>query len=121
MKQRADQMTIEMKDDELEIRGEVWGGLAVRRLRLPAGLDFTPTLVGLPDDLCQCPHWGKVLEGAVSVRYDDGTEEVARAGDLFYWPAGHTAWTDDGVAFLEISPAEELREVMEHVAAAMAG
>jgi hypothetical protein len=24
----------------------------------PAGLDTTPLFKGLPDDLCQCPHWG---------------------------------------------------------------
>ena len=50
----------------------------------------------------------------------DGTQEVNRAGELYYWPGGHTGWTDEGVTFIEISPAAEIREVMEHLAAKMA-
>ena len=36
---------------------------------------------------------------------------------MYYWPGGHTGWTDDGVTFVEFSPAEELRPVLEHVGA----
>jgi len=35
----------------------------------------------LPQDLCQCPHWGTVLKGSIHVRYADGREETVRAGD----------------------------------------
>ena len=28
-----------------------------------------------------------------------------KAGEVFYWPAGHTGWTPEGIAFLEFSPA----------------
>lgn len=121
MKGRQDELTIEMQTDGLEVRGEQWGDMAVKRYELPAGLDFTPMLQGLPDDLCQCPHWGQVVDGAMHIRYADGTEEVARAGEFFYWPEGHTAWTEDGATFIEVSPADELRTVMEHVSANMAG
>ncbi len=41
--------------------GAQWIGLTRRvssvRL-LPKGADLSPMLKGLPDDLCQCPHWG---------------------------------------------------------------
>jgi mannose-6-phosphate isomerase-like protein (cupin superfamily) len=30
----------------------------------------------------------------MTVCYKDGTEEVLRAGDAFYWPPGHTFFTD---------------------------
>ena len=97
-----------------------WGGMVVNYVELPAGADFTPLFEGLPDGKCQCPHWGYVLKGAVSLRYSDGTEEVASAGEVFYWPAGHTGWVDEDTAFIDISPAEEFKVVSNHIAKMMA-
>jgi hypothetical protein len=113
-------LTEEMKTAGVETRGDDWGELRVRHIELPAGVDFTPLFEGLPGDLCQCPHWGYVLEGSITLRYADGTQEATRAGELYYWPGGHTGWTDEGVSFIEISPATQVREVMEHLAAKMA-
>jgi hypothetical protein len=92
----------------------------VRHLSLPAGTDFTPLLKGLPGDECPCPHWGYIISGSITVRYGDGTEETNRAGDLYYWPSGHTGWTDDGVVFVEFSPAAELQPVLQHIGAQLA-
>ncbi len=111
------EMTVEMEAGELVTRGEEWGGLLVRHLTLPAGTDFRPLFRGLPGDACQCPHWGYVVAGSIHVRYADGTEEVSRAGDLYYWHGGHTGWTDEGVTFIEFSPAEELAPVLAHLGA----
>jgi uncharacterized cupin superfamily protein len=61
-----------------------------------------------------------VLEGSIRLRFADGTEEVGRAGDVYYWPADHTGWTDEGVTFLEFSPAEDIAPVLEHLARQMA-
>jgi len=97
-----------------------WGELRVRHIELPAGVDFTPLFKGLPGDLCQCPHWGQVLEGSITLRYADGSQEVTRAGELYHWPAGHTGWTEGGATFIEVSPADQIREVMGHLAAKMA-
>ena len=44
------------------------------------------------------------LEGSIHVRYADGTEEMNRAGDLYYWPGGHTGWTDEGVDVHRVQP-----------------
>jgi hypothetical protein len=110
----------EMQVDGIETRGVTWGEMLLRHIDLPPGVDFTPLFRGLPDDRCQCPHWGYVLRGAITVRYADGSEETSRAGDVFYWPAGHTGWTDEGVAFLELSPAAELQPVLEHLASRLA-
>jgi hypothetical protein len=104
----------------LETHGTQWGDLAVRHVNLPAGTDFTPLFVGLPGDLCQCPHWGYVVEGSIHLRYSDGTEEVTEAGEIYYWPGGHTGWTTEPVVFVEFSPADQLAPVMEHLAAKMA-
>ena len=115
MHANEDQLTIEMEVGEIVTRGEDWGGQLVRHLTLPPGADFRPLLAGLPGDVCDCPHWGYVISGSIVVRYADGTEEMNRAGDFYYWPGGHTGWTDEGVTFVEFSPAAELRPVLEHI------
>lgn len=109
-----------MQAGALETRGDEWGGQLVRHIDLPPGTDFTPLFQGLPGDLCPCPHWGVVLSGSIHLRYADGTEEVTRAGETYHWPAAHTGWTDEGVTFVEFSPAAELRPVLEHLSAKMA-
>jgi len=114
-------IALELQLGEIVTRGEDWGGQLVRHLSLPAGTDFTPLFKGLPGDLCQCPHWGYILSGSITLRYTDGSVEVNQAGDLYYWPAGHTGWTTDGVTFVEFSPATELQPVLEHVGAQLAG
>ena len=35
---------------------------------------------GLPDDRCQCDHWGYCFKGSFRVTYLDGPEEVIREG-----------------------------------------
>src|SRR5205814_1940573 len=35
------------------------------------GAGNPPLLKGLPDDSCQCPHWGYVFAGQLTVRYPD--------------------------------------------------
>jgi hypothetical protein len=114
------EVPIEMKVDGIETHGATWGDITVRHIDLPAGVDFTPLFKGLPGDLCQCPHWGSVTSGSITVRYADGTEETTRAGELYYWPGGHTGWTDEGVTFVEFSPAEAIAPVLAHLAAQMA-
>ena len=73
-------------------------------------IDATPLMKGLPDDRCQCPHWGYVVNGEVTFRYAD-REEVFEAGDAFYTPPGHVpAMQEAGTEFVMFSPAEELRK-----------
>lgn len=120
MRASENELDLELEVGDIVTRGEAWGDQLVRHLTLPAGADFRPLFRGLPDDACGCPHWGYVLAGSICVRFADGTEEISRAGDLYYWPGGHTGWTDEGVTFIEFSPAEELRPVLEHVAAQLA-
>lgn len=110
----VDQLPIEVKQSDLVTRYQEWGDMAVRHARVPAGADFTPVLVGLPGDRCPSPHWGVVLEGSIHVRHADGTEETARAGELYYWPAGHTAWTDEATVFIEVGPVAPMRQFSEH-------
>ena len=92
-----------------------YGGMTVAFNDLPAGLDFTPFLKGQANDRCHCPHWGYVFEGSIKIVYTDGTEEITRAGEVFYWQPGHTAIVMEDVKLLDFSPSKELEEVMTQV------
>jgi hypothetical protein len=71
-------------------------------------LDGTPLMKGLPDDRCQCPHWGYVITGRVTFRFPD-RDEVFAAGEAFYTPAGHIPVSHEpGTELLMFSPADEL-------------
>ena len=120
MRKTASEMTTELEVGEIHTKGEDWGDQCVRHIDLPAGADLRPLLQGLPGDRCDCPHWGYILEGSINVQYADGTIDVNEAGDLYYWPGGHTGWTDEGVVFVEISPADEIRPVLAHLGAQLA-
>lgn len=78
-------------------------------------VDHAPLFKGLPNDSCQCPHWGYVIEGRITWRYDDGTEEVHEAGDAFYAPGGHVPIAEAGTEYVQFSPAEELKQTSEAI------
>lgn len=115
MKLRKEEMPIALEMPVATFRVAEWGKLAVAYVKLSAGVNATPLLEGLVDDKCHCPHWGYMLEGAIHVRYTNGKEEVCRAGEMFYWPAGHTVWVDEDTSFVEFSPKKELKEVYDHI------
>ena len=62
---------------------------------------------GLPDDRCQCDHWGYRFKGSFRVTYLDGPEEVIQAGDAYHLRPGHFVQTIEPVELLELSPVEE--------------
>ncbi|MEF8825547.1 MAG: cupin domain-containing protein [Halapricum sp.] len=94
-----------------------YGELSGEYFTLGAGTDLTPLLEGLEEDLCQCPHWGYVLEGSLTAIYSDGHEEVTETGELFYWPPGHTVRANDDAEFVMFSPQDEHAAVLDHVQA----
>jgi hypothetical protein len=85
-------------------------GYAVNFVEFRQDVDATPLLKGLPGDRCQCPHWGYVLKGKMTMRFAD-SEEVYEAGDAFYAPAGHIPIRHEpGTEILLFSPADELKK-----------
>jgi hypothetical protein len=78
-----------------EGRYEELGGYTVGFESYSADMDAAPIFQGLPDDRCQCPHWGYVVKGKIGFRYAD-REETYEAGDAYYAPAGHTPILYDG-------------------------
>lgn len=82
--------------------------------------DPAPLFAGLPDDACQCPHWGIVLDGRVGYRYTDGTEETIGAGEAYHVRPGHTPVFYEGTRLVEFSPTAEMAETMKVVLANVA-
>lgn len=115
MKILKEEMPIALELPVATFRLSEWDDMAVAYVKLSAGADATPLLEGLKGDKCQCPHWGYMLTGAIHLRYDDGNEEICRAGEMFYWPAGHTVWVEEDTSFVEFSPKNELKEVYDHI------
>lgn len=88
-----------MEAGPANMQSATWGEMRSAYMRMGQGADFTPMLKGLPEDLCQVPHWGYVLEGEIHVRYTDGNEETIEAGQLYYLPPGHTVWFEEQTEF----------------------
>lgn len=96
----------------VEDRHEDVDGYTVNFVSFRQDIDGTPLLKGLPDDRCQCPHWGYVLRGSVTYRFADH-DEVFRAGDAFYVPPGHAPLADADSEIVQFSPSDELCVVAE--------
>jgi hypothetical protein len=65
-----------------------------------------------------CIHgqdWGTVLKGSIHVRYADGREETVHAGEVYYWPPGHTVWVDEDYEAVEFSPSGPMGELIAHL------
>jgi hypothetical protein len=88
--------------------------MTVGFFRLPKGMDLRPLVRGLPGDLCQCPHFGYVLEGKVRMHTRAGAEDY-EAGQAFYWGPGHAPEALEDSEYVDFSPSEELKAVLEHV------
>jgi len=80
--------------------------------------DGTPLFRGLPDDRCQCPHWGVVVSGRLVLRFAD-REESYEAGDAYYAAPGHVPIVTAGTEVVEFSPSVELQKTMAVLGANM--
>lgn len=105
--------TARQQSDFGDVQG--YGTLGAEHFSLGKGTDLKPLLAGLEHDLCHSPHWGYVIDGALTVTYRDGSSEQAAAGDLFYWPPYHTVRADDDSEIVLFSPQREHGAVIDHV------
>lgn len=94
--------------------------LAAEYFTMGAGADLAPLLEGLEHDSCHSPHWGYMVAGEVVVTYRDGTDERCSAGDLFYWPPGHSVRVEADAELAMFSHQTEHSTVIDHIAAKMA-
>jgi hypothetical protein len=83
-----------VEGDGVDFRTQEVGEMSIAWVQLAAGTDLRPALVGLEADLCQCPH---------------------SAGDAFYWAAGHAPEAITDCEYIDFSPTEELKPVLDHI------
>ncbi|CCK29932.1 hypothetical protein BN159_5553 [Streptomyces davaonensis JCM 4913] len=106
-----------MEGGGVELRTQpIGGGLSVGYISLPQGTDMGPAMKGLPDDSCQCPHWGYLLKGRLRMLTPDG-EDIYEAGQAYYWAPGHVPLALEDCEFVEFSPTEDFDKVIAHVKA----
>jgi hypothetical protein len=121
MKEALENLPIELDQGELVTRYVEWGDMAIRYAQVPAGTDMGPVLEGLPGDRCPSHHWGIVLGGSLTLIHADGTKEETAAGEAYYWPAGHSAISEEGAVFLEVGPVGAMRAFGDHAKAKLGG
>ena len=96
------------------IRQVNWGNMILETGHIVKDGNGEELFKGLPDDRCQCPHWGYIIKGQMRFKFADH-EEVYNAGDVYYAAAGHIPYLSAGCEYIELSPAEEYRKTMEVV------
>lgn len=117
--------------DDVEVRMEIPGAVIRQQMgfgdmsgydlisaecfSLSSGVDTTPLFEGLEGDLCQCPHWGFVLRGQLTITDARGKLETVNANDLFYWPSGHNVRVDEDAEIIMFSPQREHASVIDHM------
>ena len=105
-------MQVEDPGPVLVHEGEA-AGYVCNFLEFRADIDATPLMKGLPDDRCQCEHWGYVLNGKLTFRYADH-EETIEAGEAFYASPGHIPISHEpGTQYVQWSPADDIHKVAE--------
>jgi hypothetical protein len=112
MRGSKEDMPVVMEAGEASSRQAEWGAMNIAIEQFPAGLDTTPLFKGLPDDRCQCPHWGYVLKGRIRVKYAD-RDEILNAGDAYYMAPGHLTVIEADAQVVEFSPKGEYQKTME--------
>ena len=98
-----------------------YGVMAGEYFSLKAGTDISGLLKGLENDLCQAPHWGYLIDGEVTVTFADGQEETVVAGDIFFWPPGHTVKAGADADIILFSPQAEHCKVVDHLLGKLGG
>ena len=114
-----DTTPIAMENDQIQFRHAALGDYVVGFETFKVDADPAPLFKGMPEDRCQCPHWGYVVAGKVTFRYADH-DEVFEAGDAYYGAPGHLPLVTAGTSLIEFSPAEAYERMQEVIGQNMA-
>jgi hypothetical protein len=109
------QVPVAIEGDGVQLRKQaIGGGMTVAFVNARQGVDLRPPLKGLPDDRCQCPHWGYVIKGTVRMHTGAGHQDYT-AGQAFYWAPGHAPEFIDDAEYVDFSPSESFDAVISHI------
>lgn len=111
MRSRKEELPVSLEEEGAFSRDIQWGDMNVAYEVFPP-MDATPFFKGLPDDRCQCPHWGYLLKGRMRIKYHDH-EEVVNGGELYYLAPGHIPVVEETVELVEFSPKGEYQKTLE--------
>jgi hypothetical protein len=106
-----DSLPAETMGDVYEGHFADWGEFSGYFEKIKGGTDFSPLFVGLPDDMCQSPHWGYLFKGKIRFTYADH-DEVISAGEAYYAPPGHKFDCLEDAETVEFSPSAALQETL---------
>ena len=69
------------------------GGSEIGRLVLQPGWRWSNDVKPIAGTAsCEAPHFQYHVSGQLAIRMDDGTEFIAKPGDITSLPSGHDAW-----------------------------
>ena len=102
---------VSLDEKEIEGRYAELGPYTVGFETYREDVDPAPLFQGLPDDRCQCPHWGVVTAGQITFRWADHAETYV-AGEAYYAPPGHLPLITGGSSVVEFSPTDQLNATM---------
>jgi len=103
---------VQVDEPEIEGRYAELGDYTVAFETHKQDMDPGALFAGLPDDRCQCPHWGVVISGKIVFRYADHDETYV-AGDAYYGAPGHLPVLFANTELIEFSPTAALNETMQ--------
>lgn len=109
------QVPVAIEADGVQLRKQAAGDMSVAFVSARKGIDLRPALKGLPQDLCQCPHWGYMISGTLRMHTADGHQDYT-AGQAFYWAAGHAPEILEDAEYVDFSPTEAFDAVIRHIA-----
>jgi hypothetical protein len=122
MRMAKDSVDVKMEIPGAVVRQEMnfgdpsgFGMMSGEYFSLSAGVDTTPLFEGLEGNLCQCPHWGFVLRGRITMTDAKGRQETVNPNDLFYWPPGHNVKVEADAEIIMFSPQREHSLVINHM------
>jgi hypothetical protein len=112
MKGKLKDLPVMVELPELTCRYTEWGDMGIESSQIRMKTDPAPLFNGLPDNRCQCPHWGYVVKGTVRFRFPN-REEAFHAGEAYYAEPGHTPILEAGTVYVEFSPKDKIRKTFE--------
>jgi hypothetical protein len=104
-------------------RSVQWGDMEVGLTRVDGPHDCTESyrIGGMPGGVCPCPHYGYIFSGSLRATYpgSDMPDEVATAGEAYFFPAGHVLIYEEATTAFELNPAFALKQCMETIEVAI--